>query len=83
MVRNVTVGRLRRQRLNDKGEAYVDHAGISVPSPYVNGDKMKKLSKNKRKKLEHYVFNVMSRKDKGRSTKPAMTNSWGRVFKVK
>ena len=83
MVRNVTVGRLRRQRLNGKGRAYVDHAGISVPSPYINGDLMKKLSAKKRKKLIHHVFNVMKRKDKGRSTKPAMTNSWGRVFKVK
>ena len=44
---------------------------------------MKKLSKNKRKKLIHHVFNVMSRKDKGRATKPAMTNSWGKVVKLK
>ena len=48
MARNVTVGRQRRQGLNDEGEAYVDHAGLSVPSPYINGGKMKKLSKNKR-----------------------------------
>ena len=39
------------------------------------------MSTAKRKKLEHYVFNVMSRKDKGRNSKPAMTNKWGRVVK--
>ena len=44
---------------------------------------MKKMSSRKRKKLEHYVFNVMSRKDKGRSKKPAMTKSCGRVFRLK
>ena len=42
---------------------------------------MKKLSKAKRAKLIHHAFNVMSRKDKGRNKKPAMTNSWGRVIK--
>ena len=42
---------------------------------------MKKLSKAKRAKLIHHVFNVMSRKDKGRNKKPAMTNSWGRIIK--
>tara|TARA_B100001250_G_C19817078_1_gene799123 strand:- start:2856 stop:2987 length:132 start_codon:yes stop_codon:yes gene_type:complete len=41
----------------------------------------KKMSAAKRKKLEHHVFNVMSRKDKGRAKKPAMTNSWGRIIK--
>ena len=41
----------------------------------------KEMSVAKRKKLEHYVFNVMSRKDKGRTKKPAMTNSWGRIIK--
>ena len=40
------------------------------------------MSKAKRKKLEHYVFNVMSRKDKGRNTKPAMTNNYGKVMKL-
>jgi len=44
---------------------------------------MKKLSNNKRKKLIHHVFNVMSRKDKGRSNKPAMTKSCGKVFRLK
>ena len=44
---------------------------------------MKKMSFNKRRRLEHHVFNVMSRKDKGRNKKPAMTKPWGRVFKVK
>ena len=44
---------------------------------------MKKMSSRKRKRLEHHVFNVMSRKDKGRSTKPAMTKACGRVFKLK
>jgi hypothetical protein len=42
---------------------------------------MKKLSKAKRAKLIHHVFNVMSRKDKGRNNKPATTNSWGRIIK--
>jgi len=42
---------------------------------------MKKMSQSKRRKLIHYVFNVMSRKDKGRAKKPAMTNSWGRIIK--
>ena len=44
---------------------------------------MKKMSSRKRKRLEHHVFNVMSRKDKGRSKKPAMTKSCGRVFRLK
>jgi hypothetical protein len=44
---------------------------------------MKKMSDAKRKKLEHYVFNIMSRKDKGRSKKPAMTKKWGKVIKPK
>jgi len=44
---------------------------------------MKKISSHKRKKLEHHVFNVMSRKDKGRSKTPAMTNKWGKVIKLK
>ena len=44
---------------------------------------MKKMSAKKRKKLEHHVFNVMSRKDKGRSTTPAMTKPWGKVVKLK
>jgi hypothetical protein len=44
---------------------------------------MKKMSSRKRKKLEHHVFNVMSRKDKGRSNKPAMTKSCGKVFRLK
>jgi hypothetical protein len=55
MVRNVTVGRQRRQGLNDEGEAYVDHAGISVPSPYINGDLMdarEKLIKYMEKKFK-------------------------------
>ena len=42
-----------------------------------------KMSDKKRKKLEHHVFNVMSRKDKGRNKKPAMTKKWGKVFKIK
>ena len=41
------------------------------------------MSRNKRKKLEHHVFNVMSRKDKGRSKTPAMTKPWGKVVKLK
>ena len=41
------------------------------------------LSHNKRKKLINHVFNVMSRKDKGRSKSPAMTNKWGKVIKLK
>ena len=41
----------------------------------------KPMSEAKRKKLEHYVFNIMSRKDKGRAKGPVMTNSWGRVIK--
>ena len=44
---------------------------------------MKKMSSKKRKKLEHHVFNVMKRKDKGRSKTPAMTNKWGKVVKLK
>jgi len=44
---------------------------------------MKKMSSKKRKKLEHHVFNVMSRKDKGRSKIPAMTKPWGKVVKLK
>jgi hypothetical protein len=44
---------------------------------------MKKMSFNKKKKLEHHVFNVMSRKDKGRSKTPAMTKPWGKVIKLK
>ena len=44
---------------------------------------MKKMSSRKRKKLEHHVFNVMSRKDKGRSKTPAMTKPWGTVFRIK
>ena len=42
---------------------------------------MKKMSKNKKNKLIHYVFNIMSRKDKGRKKKPAMTNKWGEVIR--
>ena len=41
------------------------------------------MSANKKKKLIHHVFNVMSRKDKGRSKKPAMTNACGKVFRLK
>lgn len=41
---------------------------------------MKKMSFNKRQRLIHYVFNVMSRKDKGRNKKPATTNKWGRII---
>ena len=41
------------------------------------------MSANKKKKLIHHVFNVMSRKDKGRSKKPAMTNKWGKVVKLR
>ena len=44
---------------------------------------MKKMSTRKRKKLEHHVFIVMKRKDKGRSKHPAMTNKWGKVIKLK
>ena len=44
---------------------------------------MKKMSSRKRKRLENHVFNVISRKDKGRSKKPAMTKPWGKVFKLK
>ena len=44
---------------------------------------MKTMSAKKRKKLEHHVFNVMSRKDKGRSKSPAMTNKWGKVVKLR
>ena len=36
-------------------------------------EKKRTKSASKRKRLEHYVFNIMSRKDKGRSKKPAMT----------
>ena len=42
---------------------------------------MKKMSKAKREKLINYVFNVMSRKDKGRKKKPSTTNKWGRVIR--
>ena len=49
----------------------------------IQGYIMKKMSSRKRKKLEHHVFNVMSRKDKGRSKKPAMTKSCGKVFRLK
>ena len=38
------------------------------------------MSPNKRKKLIHHVFNVMSRKDKGRKRKAATTNKWGRII---
>ena len=41
------------------------------------------MSIKKRKKLEHHVFNVMSRKDKGRSNTPVMTKPWGKVLKLK
>jgi len=44
---------------------------------------MKTMSYNKRKKLEHHVFNVMSRKDKGRSKTPAMTKPWGKVIRLR
>ena len=40
----------------------------------------KKMSKSKRKKFIDHVFNHMSRKDKGRAKKPAMTNSYGLVI---
>ena len=46
-------------------------------------DKKRTMSASKRKRLEHYVFNIMSRKDKGRSKKPAMTKKWGKVVKPK
>lgn len=39
------------------------------------------MTPNKRKKLIHHVFNVMSRKNKRRRTTPFMTNKWGRVIK--
>ena len=41
------------------------------------------MSANKKRKLIHHVFNVMKRKDKGRSKSPAMTNKWGKVVKLK
>ena len=44
---------------------------------------MKKLSKAKRAKLIHHAFNVMSRKDKGRTKSPAMTKKWGKAIKPK
>jgi hypothetical protein len=44
---------------------------------------MKKMSKSKRKKLIDHAFNKMSRKDKGRAKKPAMTNSYGTIIKTK
>jgi len=40
-----------------------------------------KMSPGKRKKLIHHVFNIMSRKNKGRNKKPAMTKKWGVVRK--
>ena len=46
-------------------------------------EKKRTMSESKRKRLEHYVFNIMSRKDKGRSKKPAMTKKWGKVVKPK
>ena len=44
-------------------------------------EKKRTMSASKRKRLEHYVFNIMSRKDKGRSKKPAMTKKWGKEVK--
>ena len=41
----------------------------------------KEMSVAKRKKLEHYVFNIMSRKDKGRAKGPVMTKNCGKVIK--
>jgi hypothetical protein len=41
------------------------------------------MNVSKRKRLIHHVFNVMSRKDKGRNKTPAMTNNWGRILKTR
>ena len=43
----------------------------------------KPMNETKRRKLKHYVFNIMSRKDKGRAKGPVMTNKWGKVIKRK
>ena len=45
--------------------------------------KRKTISYAKRKKLEHHVFNVMSRKDKGRAKYPYTTNSYGEIIKTR
>ena len=43
----------------------------------------KHMNETKRRKLKHYVFNIMIRKDKGRAKGPVMTNKWGKVIKRK
>ena len=41
------------------------------------------MNETKRRRLEHFVFNIKSRKDKGRTKSPAMTKKWGKVIKPK
>ena len=41
----------------------------------------KPMNETKRRRLEHYVFNIMSRKDKGRAKGPVMTKNCGKVIK--
>ena len=42
---------------------------------------MKKMNPTKRRRLEHFVFNMMSKKDKGRAKGPVMTKKCGKVIK--
>ena len=39
--------------------------------------------KDKLKRYQHYVQNIMNCKDKGRAKDPVMTNNWGRIIKTR
>ena len=43
----------------------------------------KPMNETKRRRLEHYDFNIMSKKDKGRAKGPVMTKKCGKVIKPK
>ena len=43
----------------------------------------KPMNETKRRRLEHYVFNIMSKKDNGRAKGPVMTKKCGKVIKPK
>ena len=43
---------------------------------------MKKMSESKKKRMLEWL-KKQPKKNKGRKKKPAMTNSWGRIMKLK
>ena len=49
-----------------------------------NSQKIKPMSEAKKLKLQKHVDSLMAKgvKDKGRSKKPALTNSYGNIIKI-